>query len=307
MIVFTLTQFVSSIKMAKPERWAVGVEGGKHKFKIRLVGGLVRDTILIRHYKDIGRYDLAERLEKKRKDYDFAVTGEIEPLEGETPKETQDRLFAALIERLIDAGYTILEQRPELWSTKTKEPPNGSKKQEIFDFTLCRKDIGSNGRHPDSVEGATFEEDAGRRDLTLNALYMDKNGEIHDYHNGEDDINNGIIRPVGDAEKRINEDALRILRYVRFKVTMRRFEFSEELKALLMIPDTWKMIDREILQADGSKKRAVSVDRIIGEFNKMMKFDKVKTMEIFHSLPFEATMSLMNSGAWLKLTNEKMK
>ena len=81
--------------------------------------------------------------------------------------------------------------------------------------------ISSNGRHPDSVKMVnSFEEDSKRRDLTFNALGLNKNGVIIDYHNGIEDLNNKIIKTVGDAKERFIEDALRVIRVLRFSSKM---------------------------------------------------------------------------------------
>lgn len=90
-----------------------------------------------------------------------------------------------------------------------------------FEVAPFRKDIGSSdGRHPDRVERGTIQEDAARRDLTINNLYYDFNhGEILDFNpeaQGIEDIRNKIVRAVGDPFERFEEDKLRILRMVRF-------------------------------------------------------------------------------------------
>jgi len=88
----------------------------------------------------------------------------------------------------------------------------------------------SDARRPDSVEFSTIDQDAKRRDLTINALYYDINtGEIVDLVGGVDDIKNGIVRTVGDANERFTEDRLRVLRAIRFAA---RFgtQLSDEIK-----------------------------------------------------------------------------
>lgn len=73
------------------------------------------------------------------------------------------------------------------------------------------------GRHPESIKFATMEEDASRRDFTVNAMFLDPmTGVIHDFFNGLEDLDDGIIRFVGNAVKRIREDKLRMLRFCRF-------------------------------------------------------------------------------------------
>ena len=75
----------------------------------------------------------------------------------------------------------------------------------------------SDHRHPDKVSFTdSLLEDLKRRDFTINALCMDRNDEIKDLFGGIDDLNNRIIRCIGDPEVRFNEDGLRILRAVRF-------------------------------------------------------------------------------------------
>ena len=63
-------------------------------------------------------------------------------------------------------------------------------------------------------------EDVKRRDFTMNAIAMDADFHIHDYFNGQQDIENHIIRTVGNAHERFNEDALRIIRGLRFQAQL---------------------------------------------------------------------------------------
>jgi len=91
------------------------------------------------------------------------------------------------------------------------------KDKEVFEITTYRseKDY-SDKRHPDKVEwGKSLKEDTKRRDFTINALAMDINGEVIDYHNGKEDLNNRLIKCVGNPDERFNEDALRMMRAIR--------------------------------------------------------------------------------------------
>lgn len=87
-----------------------------------------------------------------------------------------------------------------------------------IEVTTYRKEsIYSDHRRPDSVQFVrTLKDDLERRDFTMNALAMRASGEIVDYYGGKEDIANGIIRAVGNASERFQEDALRMLRAVRF-------------------------------------------------------------------------------------------
>jgi poly(A) polymerase len=85
-----------------------------------------------------------------------------------------------------------------------------------FEVTTLRRDISTNGRHAEVAFGTDWQEDANRRDLTINALYADKNGDVIDLAGGLADIETRTVRFIGKAEDRIAEDYLRILRYFRF-------------------------------------------------------------------------------------------
>jgi len=87
---------------------------------------------------------------------------------------------------------------------------------QVLEVTSLRKDIKTDGRHAEVVFTSDWNEDASRRDLTINAVYADEKGNVFDYYNGIDDLEKGIIRFIGNANQRIKEDYLRILRFFRF-------------------------------------------------------------------------------------------
>ncbi len=108
---------------------------------------------------------------------------------------------------------------------------------EPFEITTFRVDGSySDSRRPDSVKfSSSLEEDLARRDLTINAMAMDIRGKVHDPFCGEADLKAGILRCVGEPEKRFAEDALRILRTVRFaSVLGYRTDEKTETAALAM-------------------------------------------------------------------------
>jgi poly(A) polymerase len=85
-----------------------------------------------------------------------------------------------------------------------------------FEITTLRRDLRTDGRYA-SVEFTTqWPEDAARRDFTINALYCDDQGILHDFFGGRKDLAAGRLRFIGNPQKRIDEDHLRILRYFRF-------------------------------------------------------------------------------------------
>src|SRR6267378_6631096 len=101
----------------------------------------------------------------------------------------------------------------------------GGIKVEVATF---RADVGySDGRHPDAVVFArTPKEDVQRRDFTINGLVMRHDtGEVLDFVGGQEDLRAGIVRAIGEADRRFREDKLRLLRAVRFAA---RFGFAIE-------------------------------------------------------------------------------
>lgn len=148
----------------------------KHRFEAYFVGGCVRDLLLNRSIKDI----------------DIATSA--------TPEEVQ-KLFPKVIPVGIEHGTVIVRHE-----------------HESYEVTTFRLDGDySDSRHPDSVEFIKkIDKDLERRDFTINALAMDKTGEIIDLFEGEEDIEARLIRTVGDGSKRFKEDALRIIRALRF-------------------------------------------------------------------------------------------
>ena len=125
-----------------------------------------------------------------------------------------------------------------------------------YEITTLRADIETNGRHAVVQFGRDWREDAMRRDFTINALYVDKNGNVLDPLDGIDDIEARRVRFIGVAEDRINEDHLRILRFFRFFAWYGR-----------------GAPDRESLNACVRMKHLIaelSVERVWNEFYKLL-------------------------------------
>ncbi|MDF1857357.1 MAG: CCA tRNA nucleotidyltransferase [Candidatus Pelagibacter bacterium] len=85
-----------------------------------------------------------------------------------------------------------------------------------FEITSLRKDIDTDGRHAKVEFSENWKEDASRRDFTINSIYADIDGSLFDPFDGRKDLENGKVLFIGNAETRIKEDYLRILRYIRF-------------------------------------------------------------------------------------------
>lgn len=100
-----------------------------------------------------------------------------------------------------------------------------------FEITTFRKELKYINRKPIEIEYITdLKEDVLRRDFTINSLCMDKNSNIIDYYNGIDDINNKIVRCLGDIDIKLKEDPLRILRAIRF-ATILNFKLESNLES----------------------------------------------------------------------------
>ena len=156
-----------------------------HGYEAFMVGGFVRDAVLGSAPKD----------------------------EDITTNATPD----VVMDIFTSNGQTVVPTGIE-YGTVTVMDSNSS---DGYEVTTYRSDAASSDqRHPDSVSFVkTLREDMARRDFTMNALALDLSDDtprLVDYFGGVDDIKHGIIRAVGDPEQRISEDALRMLRAVRF-------------------------------------------------------------------------------------------
>lgn len=131
-----------------------------------------------------------------------------------------------------------------------------------------------NHRYPRNI---TFVEDvsldAYRRDFTVNALYLDKDMSLFDPFNGKDDLDNKVLRCIGHPDERLNEDALRILRAIRFCVTLGFSMEPELLKACIEHSATLMYLKEETVELERRK--------LIGK--KLNKSQKEK-LEYFRSI-----------------------
>ncbi|MCY4380275.1 MAG: CCA tRNA nucleotidyltransferase [Proteobacteria bacterium] len=127
---------------------------------------------------------------------------------------------------------------------------NYGKKVVSVEITTLRQDVKCDGRRAKVVFGDSLEKDARRRDFTINALYEDMHGRIYDFVDGRQDLENKILRFVGDPGQRIQEDALRILRFFRFA---QRLGFSLDHYSLEAIKNhmmTISLLSRERVFAE---------------------------------------------------------
>ena len=128
-----------------------------------------------------------------------------------------------------------------------------------YEITSLRKDVITDGRHAKVEFSLDWKDDAARRDFSINSIYSDKEGNLFDPHNGKKDLEDGYIKFIGDAENRIKEDYLRILRYIRFFLNYSNHKHK---------PEIIKIIKRNI----GGVSQ-LSSERLLDEFKKLTKSD----------------------------------
>ena len=140
----------------------------------------------------------------------------------------------------------------------------------LVEVTSLRKDLKTeDGRHPIVEFTTNWEVDASRRDLTINAVYADEKGNVFDYYDGIEDLENGVVRFIGAPSQRIKEDYLRILRFFRFYSMFGKGQIDN------------KALRACVENKDGLKK--LSIERICEEMRKFLKTPKVvETIKIMH-------------------------
>lgn len=197
----------------------------EHGYKIYAVGGTVRDFLL----------------EREIYDYDFVTDA--------TPKEM----------KLFLDNYNDVFAKYGVMIYKHK----GIK----IEITTLRKESSYNdSRHPGKIEFVkNLEEDYLRRDFTINALYMNKNKKIYDFCDGLNDLKQKEIRVIGDIDKRMKEDPLRILRALRFSLVL-NFKLDDAL-------DSYIQNNIDLLNK-------LNPNKIREEITKMQKINSVGTQDI---------------------------
>ena len=133
-----------------------------------------------------------------------------------------------------------------------------------FEITSLREDIFTDGRHAKVKFSKDWKKDAARRDFTINSIYADLDGNIFDPHNGKKDIEIGQVNFIGDPEKRIKEDYLRILRYLRFFLNYSKQPHKEEIIKTIKINISGISI--------------ISKERLLDELKKLLKSNQLEKL-----------------------------
>ena len=163
-----------------------------------------------------------------------------------------------------------------------------------FEITTLRKDVSTDGRHAKVEFTNNWKDDASRRDFTINAIYSDAEGNLFDPYSGKKDLEEGYINFIGDVNKRIQEDYLRILRYIRFFLNYSKQPHNSEILRKLKI------------NIGGVSK--LSKERLLDELKKIFKLDTLEKL-INEKLSLELILiifpELKNYNLFNKLNSEK--
>lgn len=209
------------------------------QFKFYLVGGFVRDQLL----------------GIKSNDMDYIVVSNF--------NESIDIVYEKFCDYLLNQNYIIYLKTPECYTVRAKL------NNKVDDFVLARKEIGYNkdSRKP-IIESGSIYDDLQRRDFTINAMAIDvETGELIDPFNGQKDLKNKKLKTVIDLNISLLNDPLRLLRGLRFSITL-DFKLSKKFMAALSNQEIW------------DKFYLVSVERTRDEFEKMFKFNTLKTLDL---------------------------
>ncbi len=207
--------------------------------KTLIVGGAVRDWLCD---ESIGDIDFATKL---------------------PPNES--------LQLLLDSGFNVKPTGID-HGTITVYSDNNS-----YEITSLRKDILTDGRHAKVLFGGTWEEDANRRDFTVNALYSDEYGRILDFTGqGFKDLENKTLRFIGNPIQRIKEDYLRLLRYFRFLSRFLDNIDNDSMNACIKLANKLNLLSYDRL--------LMELDKIFTSKNSDFVLNKIIENNIFSSI-----------------------
>ena len=288
------------------------LSAGSDSEVLRIVGGTMRDLLLA-----------PDKVRDPSQDLDFAT-----PLR---PDKVEQLLNEAGI-KTIRKGRSF--EHGTVIAVLPRSESSGDYRQ--FEITSLRRDIKTDGRHAEVDFTEDWQEDSNRRDFSINALYGDSKGTIHDYHNGLGDLEERVVRFIGNREERIEEDALRILRFFRFSALVGETGYIDpnrwcmraiqskahlidrlsgervwaELKKILSISDN--QIRNQILQAMKAMGVLSAIHPSISEIEVEWLLNKQKLAEPFDALVHLTALLAQGDGVIqevaerLRLTHEEL-
>lgn len=223
--------------------------------EIRFVGGCVRDALIGRR---LGDYDLATTL----------------------PPQAVLDLAKVLTIKAVPTGLAhgtvtlVMDGKP-------------------YEVTTLRRDVATNGRHAEVAFTDDWQEDAARRDFTMNALYCDQDGRVYDYFGGLDDAKAGRVRFIGSPEARIREDVLRILRFFRFQAHYGQNGFDPAgLAACCALKDLLPTLSRERVHHELFKLLAANAPVVVWDEMARAGLFEAMGLPLFATQRFAACVAL---------------
>jgi len=270
------------MKFVFPEEiLAIAAKLKRDGFKVYLVGGCVRDLLMEAAPPQGGEPRPARR---EPKDWDITTDAKPEEIQKIFPESVYENSFGTVLVKLkprTNADYTQNNADTFPRESASSQRKSALNVVEITTFRLEGKY--TDKRHPDEVKFAeSVEEDLSRRDFTINAIAFDMNNFLRksassprqsaflvDPFGGQKDMRDGIIRAVGNAEDRFNEDALRMMRAVRFATEL---GFSAQGGPA----SGWQLEfnTRRAIEKNAGLLEAIAKERIRDEFEKIIMSDR---------------------------------
>lgn len=230
-----------------------------NKVRFYRVGGYVRDGLLNLKHNDI----------------DYCV---------------EAKSYDDMIDAIKLRGEDIVYMNPELQTAKTKQ------NNHQIDYVLCRKESDYIDNHkPSKVTIGTLYDDLSRRDFTINSIAIDEDNNYIDYFGGLNDINNRVIKCVGNTKEKLIEDPIRILRAFRFLIKLPDFNLDIKIIDFINNPELINII------------KLISKDLIRNELELWFKYDTIKTMVMLNKYPLLLEAIFKIQGLWLLPTFKQIK
>lgn len=234
------------------------------------VGGSVRDEIMGRESHDL--------------DFTVVMDGSFSSAEV---------ALDFMISDLEADGFDIFKVDPEFFTVRAHFPKSHPMHgKTTADFVMARIDGPStDGRHPDFVRPGSLMDDLARRDFTMNAIAKDLDGFIFDPFDGQADIKRGVVRAVGDASKRFQEDSLRVLRAIRFAVVL---DFTLDSEIIRAFHDP--TLPARLASVSPERKREELNKAFSNDLEAAFRANTLRTLDLLAEIPKPLRDALFEAG-----------
>ena len=169
-----------------------------------------------------------------------------------------------------------------------------------YDIMPYREEFKFENRKPTEYNFTDdIEKDKVRRDFTVNSFYMDIDGNIHDPFNGREDLDNRVIRAIGDISSKMIDDPLRMLRAVRF-ASILDFELEENLKRFIIE-------NKELIKTISQDRKKSELDKIFNCSNKIKGLELIKSLKLEDVLDIkydEVNYTISSEGIWAQIESK---